>query len=80
MKRIRQYRKLSLVKCTCISQCHEDKLERYLFLSQNEIMQSRNDIYREAETIYRKVYRKAETIYRWKETISRKATRYLAKK
>ena len=41
------------------------------------------DIYREAETIYRKagmIYRKAETIYRWQGTIFRKATRYLAEK
>ena len=40
-------------------------------------------ICREAETIYRKagmIYGKAKTIYRWQETISHKATQYLAKK
>ena len=40
-------------------------------------------MYCEAEMIYRKggmIYRKAETMYCWKETVSRKVTRYLAEK
>ena len=57
-KRIRHYRKLCLGKCTCISQCGDDKLEQYLFKqkwcitkqkryitrSGNDISQSWNDI------------------------------------
>ena len=60
-KRIGHYHKLSLEKCACISQCCDDKL--------NDMLQSRNDTYREAETIYH-----------WQETISRKATRYVTEK